>query len=176
MEKSLIILVLPFQLESRNLICGNMKYCSTRGKVKGLSFKDALFSGYTSDGGLFVPESIPTVSLSTLQEWSRAGLSYPEVVFRIMRLFISNNDIPDSELRECVKRAYAKGKFDIDEVVGIKECRVKNGEFYKVAELFHGPTASFKDYALSLVAQLMEYYLRKGDEHVVVLVREIDSI
>ena len=40
-----------------------MKYCSTRGKIKGLSFEDVLFSGFLADGGMALPESIPQVCI-----------------------------------------------------------------------------------------------------------------
>ena len=44
-----------------------MKYQSSRGGVKDLSFEDVLFAGYAPDGGLFVPSSIPRLSLETLR-------------------------------------------------------------------------------------------------------------
>ena len=58
-----------------------MKYVSTRGGVCGVSFQEALLSGYAPDGGLYVPESLPKLSSSELQSW--AGLSYPQVVEKL---------------------------------------------------------------------------------------------
>ena len=69
-----------------------MKYRSTRGGVSGCSFEQALFSGYSEDGGLFVPEFIPTVSSDTLQAWSK--LSYKELAGEVVHLFISEEEIP----------------------------------------------------------------------------------
>ncbi len=73
-----------------------MKYCSTRGGSSGLTFEDALFSGFTSDGGILLPESIPQIDEETLGKW--ADLSYPQLVKQIVPLFISEDEIPRQDL------------------------------------------------------------------------------
>ena len=60
-----------------------MKYKSTRdGSSKEYTFEEALFSGYAPDGGLFVPESLPSIAAEDLVNWST--LSYPELVFVVL--------------------------------------------------------------------------------------------
>ena len=73
-----------------------MKYLSTRGGIRGATFEEALFSGYASDGGIYLPEDIPKVPKETLKKWST--LSYPELVRQIMPMFISEEEIPHQDL------------------------------------------------------------------------------
>ena len=74
-----------------------MKYLSTRGGVTGLTFEEALLSGYAADGGILLPESIPKLSPSELQAWS--NLTYPQLVFEITSRFISEDEIPRDKLK-----------------------------------------------------------------------------
>jgi threonine synthase len=146
-----------------------MKYKSTRGKVSGFSFEESLFSGYADDGGLFVPESIPRLNTAKLQSWFQSKPPYLQIVQEVVRLFIAKDEIPDDALAECVRKAYAK--FDTSETVALsKECKTRSGNNFKVAELFHGQTASFKDYALSLVGQFMKFFLAQKKKQVTILV------
>ena len=87
-----------------------MKYRSTRGKVEATSFEDVLFSGYASDGGLFMPESIPVVDRATLEKWR--GHSYLELTKEVMSLFIPPEEIGTAELN---------GKLLFEENPGCKE-------------------------------------------------------
>ncbi len=77
-----------------------MRYCSTRAGVQGRSFRDVLFSGYAADGGMFMPETLPSLSAETLHSWSR--LSYQQLLCEICSLYISELEIPRHHLeREC---------------------------------------------------------------------------
>ncbi len=77
-----------------------MRYCSTRAGVQGRSFRDVLFSGYAADGGMFMPETLPSLSAETLRSWSR--LSYQQLLCEICSLYISELEIPRHHLeREC---------------------------------------------------------------------------
>ena len=73
-----------------------MKYGSTRGGVKNVTFEQAVFTGYASDGGILLPESIPSVPLETLKSWK--DLSFVELAKRIVPYFISEEEIPGSDL------------------------------------------------------------------------------
>lgn len=73
-----------------------MLYCSTRGGVQGWSFRDVLFSGFAPDGGMFMPESVPVLSLDTLKIWR--GLSYTQLVVEVASLFIPTHLIPRVDL------------------------------------------------------------------------------
>ena len=74
----------------------DVKYRSTRGGVSGVSFQEALLSGFAPDGGLFVPDSLPRFSLEDLKSW--ANLTYPQLIEKFVRLFISQDEIANKEI------------------------------------------------------------------------------
>jgi len=126
-----------------------MKYVSTRGGVRDLSFCDAVMMGLASDGGLLVPESIPDISdeLSQL-----VGLEYCDLAFEVMSRFV--DDIPEDELKALIERSYST--FDDPKVTPVVEV----GDLH-VMELFHGPTLAFKDVALQFLGNVFEYILKQ---------------
>ncbi|MDD5153744.1 MAG: threonine synthase [Thermodesulfobacteriota bacterium] len=128
-----------------------MRYISTRGQIKPVSFREAVIMGLATDGGLLLPESIPMVSAGELRSWAR--LSYPELAFKVMSLFIT--DIKAEDLKRLVKRSYSA--FDHPEITPV----VKKDGIY-VLELFHGPTLAFKDVALQFLGNVFEYLLLEG--------------
>ncbi|XP_078205066.1 threonine synthase-like 2 isoform X6 [Callithrix jacchus] len=73
-----------------------MWYVSTRGMAPRVDFEGALFSGYASDGGLFMPEELPQLNRETLCQWST--LSYPGLVKELCALFIGSELIPKDDL------------------------------------------------------------------------------
>jgi len=129
-----------------------MKYISTRGQTDKVSFKDAVMMGLAEDGGLLLPESVPSVSdrLDKL-----ADMTYCELAYEIISLFAT--DIPESDLRTLIEKSYAT--FETSEVAPV----VKKGDVY-IQELFHGPTFAFKDVALQLLGNLFEYILKERGE------------
>lgn len=114
-----------------------MKYTSTRNRGLSVTFEEAICSGYAPDGGLFVPETIPQVTSDALKQWS--GLTYPQLAFEVLRLFVARGELSDGVLREVCTSAFG-GFEDPDNAVPV----VKIGSIF-VAELFHGPTFCFKD-------------------------------
>ena len=132
-----------------------MRYKSSRGGVKGLSFIDAFLMGLADDGGLIVPEYVPKVELDRLK-----SLSYKELAFEIFKLFI--DDIPEDDLKKLVEKSYST--FDTEEITPVVK---KDGVF--ILELFHGPTFAFKDVALQFLGNLFEYVLNKKGSYVNVL-------
>ena len=132
-----------------------MKYFSTRGSVKDISFQDAVMMGLAEDGGLLLPASVPLFSLRDLKHFSE--LKYDKLCCQIMRHFIS--DIPESELAQIIAASYSTGNFDTPEIIPV----VKAGGV-KIAELFHGPTFAFKDMALQFLGNLFEYILKKQNK------------
>jgi len=129
-----------------------MKYISTRGQTDKVSFKDAVMMGLGEDGGLLLPESIPSVKnrLDELRE-----LSYKELAYEIISLF--TDDIPAKDLKELIEKSYSS--FADEEVAPV----VKENGVY-IQELFHGPTFAFKDVALQLLGNLFEYILKENNE------------
>ena len=77
-----------------------MKFQSTRGGVSGLSFEDAIFKGFASDGGLLMPEVIPEVDLETLEKWR--DLCYVDLCVEILSLFIGEAEISKNQLRGII--------------------------------------------------------------------------
>lgn len=122
-----------------------MKFISTRddASVKKLyTFEEAVCSGYAPDGGLYVPEcgcDLPQVSSSVLKdEWSK--LTYPELAYTVLRMFISDEEVSKDHLKEICNSSYA-GFLNPNHAVPV----VSVGKDLLVAELFHGPTMCFKD-------------------------------
>ncbi|PLX90294.1 MAG: threonine synthase [Desulfuromonas sp.] len=131
-----------------------MKYRSTRGQVSGISFKDAVMMGLADDGGLLLPERIPTFSNDELHEL--AALPYAELAFRVISRF--TDDIPAVDLKDLLNRSYAA--FDHDQVTP-----VVSQDNVHILELFHGPTLAFKDVALQFLGNLFEYLLKERNQH-----------
>jgi len=130
-----------------------MKYQSTRGQVKGLSFKDAVMMGLADDGGLLVPETLPLFTKSDLQRM--ASMNYQELAFEVISRFV--DDIEPSTLRELINKSYST--FDTENVIPV----VAEGNIF-IAEIFHGPTFAFKDIALQFLGNLFEHILKERGE------------
>lgn len=128
-----------------------MIYNSTKG-AKGFSASEAILKGLADDGGLFVPESFPklTVGLDKLSE-----MSYQEIAYLVMKDYF--DDFTEDELKSCINKAY-DSKFDTDEIAPL----VKVGDQYFL-ELFHGATIAFKDMALSLLPHLLTQCMKKNN-------------
>ena len=125
-----------------------MHYVSTRGKEKGLAFEDIALRGLAQDGGLFLCSCLPNISehLTELTSYN-----YQKLVSFIFSQFIGEASyIP---IEKLVNNAYRNFG---DEIIKIRDFP----QIY-MAELFHGPTLSFKDYALQVVAQFMDFFLEK---------------
>ncbi len=127
-----------------------MRYISTRGGIEPLGFKEAVMMGLARDGGLLLPETLPTIDASVLDRWQ--NLPYQYLAREVLSLFI--DDIPENDLEDLVERSYAN--FAHPQVTPV----CKQGDVY-ILELFHGPTLAFKDVALQLLGNLFEYVLTR---------------
>nr|XP_054489492.1 threonine synthase-like 2 isoform X1 [Agelaius phoeniceus] len=155
-----------------------MEYISTRGGTGAVDFEGALFSGYAPDGGLFMPQCIPSLDRDTLRRWS--SLSYPELVKELCSLFIPAELVPRNVLNGelsgellvgmwtrvwgLIDRAFSR--FRHKNVVHLS--RLKDG--LNILELWHGVTYAFKDLSLSCTGQFLQYFLEKKQKHVNILV------
>jgi len=137
-----------------------MKYISTRGKAQKLGFEEVLFAGMASDGGLYVPEEILQFTPAQIARF--AGLSYSELAFEIINPFIGG-EIPEKKLKEIIAESYKVFKHPA--VAPLKQ--LDENEW--LLELFHGPTLAFKDFALQLLGRLLDYFLEKRKEKIVIL-------
>ncbi|MDN3558319.1 threonine synthase [Vreelandella neptunia] len=137
-----------------------MRYISTRGQAPALSFEEVVLTGMASDGGLYVPETLPEFSREELADM--AGLSYAEIAFRVMKPFV-NGEIDDATFRNIVTEAYAT--FNHDAVLPLKQLDAN----HFLLEQFHGPTLAFKDVALQLLGRLLDHFLKKRGERAVIM-------
>ncbi|MBQ5559687.1 MAG: threonine synthase [Lachnospiraceae bacterium] len=129
----------------------NLMYNSTRNKQETATASQAILKGLATDGGLFVPQSIPALD-KTVEELSK--MSYQEVAYEVMKLYIT--DFTEEELKNCINRAY-DSKFDTTEIAPMVK---KDGAYY--LELFHGSTIAFKDMALSILPHLLTTSAKKN--------------
>jgi len=137
-----------------------MRYISTRGQAPSLSFEDVLLTGLASDGGLYVPETLPQFSHEEIASWSK--LNYADLAHKILLPFVEA-DVSSSELKVMVDETYAG--FNHKAVAPLVQ--LDKNEW--VLELFHGPTLAFKDFALQLLGRLMDNALIKRDKHLVIM-------
>ena len=127
-------------------------YRSTRSNSAPVTASQAILKGLSDDGGLFVPDHIPTLDKS-LKEL--AGMTYQQVAYEVMKLFLT--DFTEEELKNCINSAY-DSKFDTEKIAPL----VKADDAYYL-ELFHGSTIAFKDMALSILPHLMITSARKNN-------------
>jgi threonine synthase len=137
-----------------------MKYVSTRGRAPVLTFEDAMLTGLARDGGLYVPDTVPTLDHGDIA--ALAGLPYEEVAFRIMRPFIGDT-FTDAEFGDIIARAYANFGHDA------RAPLVQTGANQFLLELFHGPTLAFKDFAMQMIGQMFEVALKRRGDRVTII-------
>ena len=89
-----------------------MNYTSTRDINISVKSSEAIAKGLSFEGGLFVPESIPTISLANIKYM--AEMSYRERAKEILGRFLT--DFTDEELNNCIASAYTKEKFETDAI------------------------------------------------------------
>lgn len=130
----------------------DIMYKSTRSEDEKVTASQAILKGLANDGGLFVPTSIPKLSVS-LEELSK--MSYKETAYVVMKEFLT--DFSEDELKECIDKAYTS-KFDTDEIAPLVKAE---GAYY--LELFHGETIAFKDMALSILPHLLTTSAKKNN-------------
>ncbi len=132
-----------------------MKFISTRGHAAKVTAAQAIAQGLAPDGGLFVPETIPQL---TKEDFSAlCKMSYPERAAKILSLYLS--DYTEQELLEDCRAVYSESSF-----VGGAAPLVSLGSNLSVLELWHGPTAAFKDMALQIMPRLLSRALGKTGE------------
>lgn len=145
-----------------------MKYISTRGQSKPLSFSEILLGGLAPDGGLYLPESYPQFSAQDLN--NMRSMSYAELAFHIISKFV--DDIPQDDLKIIINKTYTKDVYafarsqqkpeDITPILKVKE------NLY-ILSLSNGPTLAFKDIAMQLLGNLFEYVLAKDNTEINIL-------
>ena len=118
-----------------------------------MPFEDVVLKGLASDGGLFIPEAIPSLPSHWQTHWR--DLSFADLAHAILSLYISPNEIPSDDLKSILHRSYST--FRVPSITPLITLdKTKN---LHLLELFHGPTFAFKDVALQFLGNLFEYFL-----------------
>ena len=137
-----------------------MRYVSTRGTAPVLGFGEAMLTGLARDGGLYVPETIPT--LTNAQIADLAGQSYEDTAYAVMRPFVGDA-FTDDEFRGAIERAYQ----GFDHPARAPLVQLAPNHF--LMELFHGPTLAFKDFAMQLIGQLFQIALTRDGRRITIV-------
>ena len=141
-----------------------LKFVSNKGGGAAVDIEQAILNGYAPDGGLYVPEELPQVTISQLEQWK--DLSYPALAFEILSLFIDQRIVPAADLRAIIATSY--DTFEKDDVIPIKKLQSLDDTY--VMELFYGSTLSFKDVGMSCLVNLIDFFLKRKGEKLSVIV------
>ena len=134
-----------------------MQFYSTNNVANKVSLKQAVLRGLASDGGLFMPDYWPQVDLDEI----KSKTSFVEVAQCIVPLFTSSSFAHEETMR-IVESTWHD--FEHKNLIGIKKLNSVS-----VLELFHGPTAAFKDFGLQLAAAFFNKVLESEDKTAIVL-------
>jgi len=131
-----------------------MNYVSTRGQAPRVTASQAILAGIAPDGGLYVPESWPTLDL----DWSALqNQTYSDIATQVFDAFF--DDFSVSEIDYVIQKAYGK-QWATENVVSLHD-----EENLTYIELFHGPTLAFKDVALQILPHLMTTAAKKQSQN-----------
>jgi len=132
-----------------------VRYYSTRNKIENVGFAEAALTGLAPDGGLYVPEEVPQYNATVRP--SLGSMGYADIAYETILPWVSD-DIPGKVLEEIVHSAYP---FSAPLVEAADRM---------VLELFHGPTAAFKDFGARFMARAFSYLRRGEDRPLTILV------
>ncbi|MBE6856242.1 MAG: threonine synthase [Ruminococcus sp.] len=141
-----------------------MLYNSTRDSSIKVSSAEAITRGISAEGGLFVPESIPEITLDEIK--TLGTKSYADKAAYVFSKFLT--DFTEAEIHYCADNAYSTKNFESESIAEISH--LFDGTY--MLELWHGPTCAFKDMAL----QILPYFLTTSakkinlDKKIVILV------
>lgn len=133
-----------------------MKFISTAGSSEPVSFIKSAETGLAPDGGLYMPERIPTLPRSFFDETKE--LTLQDIAKEVTSLFLNSDDV--------------KGGIDalIDEAINFDAPLIQIREDLFILELFHGPTLAFKDFGARFMAQLFSRAGFSDERELVILV------
>ena len=141
-----------------------MFYNSTRNSSVKVTGAEAIVQGISAEGGLFVPEEIPSLTLDEIK--AIGEMKYADRAFAVFSKYLT--DFTDAEIHYCTDNAYSTKNFETESIAEI--AHLFDGTY--MLELWHGPTCAFKDMAL----QILPYFLTTSakkinlDKKIVILV------
>jgi threonine synthase len=136
-----------------------MQFRSTRGSPERVDFSSALLRGLAPDGGLYVPIDWPRFQLTDFD----GAVSLPEVGERLIAPFAAGDRLAGQV------RAIVGDAFNFPAPLHVVE-GTESGSRLLVLELFHGPTAAFKDFGARFLAACFERLREPQDPLVNILV------
>lgn len=134
-----------------------IRYISTRGPGDPKTFLDVVMAGLAPDSGLYIPDIWPELDGELLSHMS--GTPYTAVAAQIMGPFIGKSLAP-GVLQKILVDTYETGVFNHSAVAPLNQI----GPNAWLLELFHGPTLSFKDYALQFMGKLFDHILEEKNQ------------
>jgi threonine synthase len=137
-----------------------IRYISTRGGSPALSFEEVVLAGLAPDGGLYVPDRIPTFSPSEMA--TLKGLPYADLAYAIISRFVDES-IDKEALKHIIADSYKS--FSHEAVAPLTQLDAHTF----MLELFHGPTLAFKDFALQFLGRLLAHILDKKKQKAIVI-------
>ena len=134
-----------------------MRLYSTKNPSTFYSLKEAVMKGLPDDNGLFMPESIPSLPPSFIQ--NLAQYSFQEIAYEVSKTLLQGI-IPEADLQDIINKS-----------IDFPAPLVELDENTSILELFHGPSLAFKDFGARFMAQLMSYFNREtADKELIILV------
>lgn len=135
----------------------NLNYTTTRTDSEQVTSSQAILKGLGNDGGLYLPLSIPKISLDEIGGFNK--LSYNEKAMKVLGKFLT--DFTEPELKYCIDNAYNERTFTSPLITPLHLLDEKSA----VLELYHGPTSAFKDVALQILPFLLTTSARKNGDN-----------
>lgn len=121
-------------------------YKSTNQQSPLVDFKTAMFYPDPPDNGLYVPTRIPRLDDSLIHEFEK--MTYPEVVYHVLRPWFTKEDIPDRELENMINKTYT-WSLPVEPI---------GDDYYE--NLSKGPALAFKCFGSHGNTMFIEYYHR----------------
>ncbi len=133
-----------------------MRYLSTRRNCEPVSFQTAILQGLAPDGGLYLPEKLPILPESFIENLAQHSLQ--EIGETVSRLFIGN-EIPEEGISKIIQSSLT-----------FPAPITRLTDSLGVLELFHGPSLAFKDFGARFMAQTMGWFVAQKEEPLHILV------
>lgn len=133
-----------------------MKFYSTKDKGHLVSLQEAVVHSLAPQGGLYMPERIPTLSPDFFKQ--APALSFAEIALEVVKPYAD-----DALERDILEKIIAQ-------TITFDAPLIKVEESIFALELFHGPTLAFKDFGARFMAQLLQHFAKEQKREVTVLV------